>query len=175
MTALTSRPDSGNYAERVTLSRWIALALNGPPLALLLTSAYAAISLGLREALVPMLFFYFFLQASVLFLLSRYGALTLRISSGVLRVTYAGGEIGVPASAVERVEIGRVSTLRIALLPRPLDGTLPFVLRGGPVIRLVFAEPLHTAVGEVAEVLISTLRPDEALEALRSSGFPVVA
>ncbi|MDK2463234.1 MAG: hypothetical protein QI223_00450, partial [Candidatus Korarchaeota archaeon] len=53
------------HVERISISRWLALALNGPPIALLLSAAYAAISLGVRDALIPMLFFYFFLQASV--------------------------------------------------------------------------------------------------------------
>ncbi len=140
----------------------------------MLTAAYAAVSLGVRDALIPMLFFYFFLQASVLFLLNRYGVMTLRIARGVVRVSYAGGELRIPAGAVEVARVERVSPLRVSLLiTRPLGRTLAFVMRGGPAIRLRLAEPTRTLVGEIEEALISTTRPEDALKALETNGFPV--
>lgn len=173
--SLWNPPDeSREHVERISVSRWIALALNGPPIALLLTAAYAAVSLGVRDALIPMLFFYFFLQASVLFLLNRYGVMTLRIARGVVRVSYAGGELRIPAGAVEVARVERVSPLRVSLLiTRPLGRTLAFVMRGGPAIRLRLAEPTRTLVGEIEEALISTTMPEDALKALETNGFPV--
>jgi len=139
----------------------------------LLTAAYAA-SLGVRDALIPMLFFYFFLQASVLFLLNRYGVMTLRIARGVVRVSYAGGELRIPSGAVETARVERVSALSVSLfITKPLGRTLTFVMRGGPAIRLRLADPMRTPVGEVEEVLISTTRPEDALKALEINGFPV--
>ncbi len=166
--------ESREHVERISISRWVALALNGPPIALLLSAAYAAISLGVRDALIPMLFFYFFLQASVLFLLNRYGVMTLRISGGVVRVSYAGGELRIPAGAVEAARVVRVSALRVSMFfTRPFGRTLTFVMRGGPAIRLRLVEPTRTPVGEVEEILISTTRPENALKALEINGFPV--
>ena len=140
----------------------------------MLTAAYAAVSLGVRDALIPLLFFYFFLQASVLFLLNRYGVMTLRISRGIVRVSYAGADLRIPADAVETARVVRVSALRVSLLvTRPLGRTLTFVMRGGPAIKLRLVEPMRTPIGEVEEVLISTTRPDDALKALETNGFPV--
>ncbi len=140
----------------------------------MLTAAYAAVSLGVRDALIPMLFFYFFLQASVLFLLNRYGVMTLRISRGIVKVSYAGGDLRIPADVVEAACVVRVSALRVSLLAaRPLGRTLTLVMRGGPAIKLRLVEPMRTPVGEVEEVLISTARPADALNTLEANGFPV--